>query len=255
LDGSKTGLTVLPKLHKMDSKYWQQCTPYWKKPAEEKAKIPEAEVAKLCQRRKPFIMDTISREAPKAGKRKLEEIQTFFSLSNGGVFDDDLAKPWLNAVKLAELLLAEESCDRWQRDLKKIADHVAAVFAQYQSLPPVARERIWLLSREFALRPPTDQLLMDKRDISRLKASCAYLYDAEKAEGGWSHFPWDMAMRELCGIKGVNGLLKLRVALTPWSCSERSWVIEDSRYELLRTVFREEVPKMIQVLMYITGGI
>jgi len=44
---------------------------------------------------------------------------------------------------------------------------------------------------------------MSEEEIARLRASYAYVYDSKQHErgAGWSRFPWDVAMRELCAIK------------------------------------------------------
>jgi len=44
-------------------------------------------------------------------------------------------------------------------------------------------------------------LCFDKPAIRRLRASYAYILDRERSWGGWSRFPWDVAMRTLCEIK------------------------------------------------------
>jgi len=202
---------VLPAVLREHRNKWQGHTLYWKKTAEEKSKISEEEVDKLCRRKgPPFIMDIISREASKACKRKLDEIEQLFLFQRRDVMDDHLAAPWLNACKLAERYEVDEKRDRRCRDLKKIADHVQRMFGQYQSIvdkedeiSSSLRGKISQLSREFASRPSPENVLMDKRDICRLRASYAYYYDA-KNHADWSFFPWDVAMRELCLIKGMS---------------------------------------------------
>ncbi|KZT73517.1 hypothetical protein DAEQUDRAFT_721575 [Daedalea quercina L-15889] len=44
-------------------------------------------------------------------------------------------------------------------------------------------------------------LCFDKPTVRRLCASYAYIHDREQSFGGWSRFPWDVAMRTLCQIK------------------------------------------------------
>ncbi|EEB87307.1 hypothetical protein MPER_15401, partial [Moniliophthora perniciosa FA553] len=61
------------------------------------------------------------------------------------------------------------------------------------------------LSKEFASYPNPDDLMLDEDTISRLRASYAYLHDCEAnkyTDKGWTRFPWDVAMSELCLIKG-----------------------------------------------------
>ena len=212
MDSSKTGLSVLPEVLKQETR-WKGPTPFWKLTAEEKSKISEDEADILCRRTcggKPFIMDTLAREATKAGKRKLEEVEKLFAIQKqDGISDVHLEQPWLNAHKIAHRCLEEENITRMNRDLTKIMDHVKSIYELYkivvgkeQSLH-ARQEKIRQLSREFASKPPPEELMMDKRDISRVKASFAYFYDStQSTKSRYSLFPWDMAMRELCHIKG-----------------------------------------------------
>jgi RNA-dependent RNA polymerase len=212
LDSSKTGLSVLPEVLEQESR-WKGPTPFWKLTAEEKSKISEDEADVLCRRTcggKPFIMDTLAREATKAGKRKLEEVEKLFAIEKqDGILDVHLEQPWLNAQKIAHRCLAEENITRMNRDLEKIKDHVKSIYELYKIVvgkeqsSHVQREKIRQLSREFASKPLSEELMMNKQDISRVRASFAYLYDSTQSTGSrYSLFPWDMAMRELCHIKG-----------------------------------------------------
>ena len=208
-----------PEILQRDSVRWQKRGPYWKKTAEEKAKLSPTEIETLCRRggRPPFVMDVISMEATKAGQRKLEEIEKLFSLAGKGVSDVHLMQPWFKALDVADRYRKHEQCDRRHRDLKKISEHVECMYFQrHRSMseahandaatdqPPMRPKAIRTLSRQFASTPRAQDLLMDVRDISRLRASYAYYYDSVQAtKTGWSQFPWDMAVRDLCAIKGM----------------------------------------------------
>jgi RNA-dependent RNA polymerase len=213
LDGSKTGLTVRSDVLHQDTRKWQGRGPYWKKTSEDKAKLSDAQIEELCGRggRPPFIMDVIAKEAPKAGKRKLQEIQNLFSLTAHGVSDAHLTRPWLHAIQVAHRYREVEHCDRRHRDLEKIRLHVEAMYQKRQTLRGGSNSSPRSLSREFISEPPPDRLLMDKHDISLVKASYAYLFDSWRSS--WSDFPWEMAMRELCSIKGT---LRVSDAKVDW---------------------------------------
>lgn len=60
------------------------------------------------------------------------------------------------------------------------------------------------LSRKFAMYPRADELHMPPGWAARVKASYAYVYDCEqqKKTRKWTRFPWDVAFRDLCDIKG-----------------------------------------------------
>jgi RNA-dependent RNA polymerase len=236
LDGSKTGLTVRSDVLQRDTAKWQGRGPYWKRTIEEKAKLSNAQTEELCGRggRLPFIMDVIAKEAPKAGERKLREIQKLFSLTGHGVSDAHLTRPWFNALKVARRYREVEHCDRRARDLEKILWHVEAMYQKRQSLRGDDVTNSRSLSWEFAAEPHSDSMLMDTRDINRVRASYAYLFDSLR--NSWSEFPWEMAMRELCSIKGTLRVSDLRCIGTNNVISECTWFIKDGHNEVLRTL-------------------
>jgi hypothetical protein len=176
-------------------------------------------------------MDVLLAAAKKECKRALSRIDGIFS-SFDIQLDPDLVRPWDDATQMAER--GDSDVVRIKRrDLSRIAEHVQAMYTEHRTklsfregnngvldvnrsskrtsftkLPIEVRQDILrALSKKFASRPPLDTLesLMDEATIARLRASYAYKYDAQKRStddnNGWSRFPWDLAMRELCAIK------------------------------------------------------
>lgn len=176
-------------------------------------------------------MDVLLAAAKKECKRALSCIDGIF-LSFDIQLDSDLLQPWDDATRMAERGNPDVVKIK-RRDLSRIAEHVQAMYMEHRTklssrdgnngvlnlttsskrtsftkLPIEVRQDILrALSKKFASGPHPDTLesLMDEAMIARLRASYAYKYDAQKrstdGNNGWSRFPWDVAMRELCAIK------------------------------------------------------
>jgi RNA-dependent RNA polymerase len=174
-------------------------------------------------------MDLIRSKAKEERTRVLTKIDTVFSSLNSKA-DPHLLQPWNDATQLAERG-SPESVKRKKLDLSLIALHVHAMYLEHRAkltfketpgptslngtskrtsftkLPIEVRQDIFrALSRKFSSSPRPEELesIMDEATIARLRASYAYKYDAEMRSttgNGWSRFPWDVAMRELCAIK------------------------------------------------------
>lgn len=235
LDGSKTGLTVLPEVLKQDAKRYQKRAPAWKETAEDKERLLKNGDNELNLARPPtlgpFIMDTLHRQASKEGDLRLSAIEVAFASARHKI-DTDLIAPWLAAKAIADRYEKEEKNTRMQNDLAKIEQHIQAIHAQHRAelgsavgsqqkghqnsprrsdkgaaftdLPiEVRQDKFRALSKEFSSLPSLDELLFPEEEVARLKASCAYYHDTVvvKTYRGWTRFPWDMAMRELGTIK------------------------------------------------------
>lgn len=184
---------------------------------------------------KKFVMDTIYNSVRKEGSRQLKLIEAKFGSTSGGVADSVLIAPWFEMRAIADRVSAEEKNDRKHRDLTRIQDHVAQVFAKHRHTVTKARKKRQLeanneqgsasftnldievrqdalraLSKEFFSMKGADELEFSKRERDQLLASCAYWHDSEqKSTLRWTRFPWDVAMRELCDIKAhASGLSK-----------------------------------------------
>jgi len=171
----------------------------------------------------PFVMDVLRAAAEKERDKLRAEMDKVFE-PLGNLVDEDLTKPWDLAIEWAERG-DRSDVQKKKKDLSQIAVHVQNVYHKHNAamqydkdkkgfteLPIETRQdTLRAMSKLFHSGPPLDQLptiLLDTT-LARLRASYAYKYDAEKkgkeVNGvlvhGWSRFPWNVAMRDLCSIK------------------------------------------------------
>ena len=241
LDSAKSGLRLKPEnLRKHKNEWSKTIGPGWKEQVEDKKRSEPSRTSREDNRthlkRSPsmhdFVMDEITRLAGKKAGEELAAMQATFRSFKMQV-DSDLAEPWLRMGEIARRYAEEEGSTRLERDMKVIATHVREMRekhrrqmglkgpgglplsprkegkgAAFTDLPIEERQdKIRALSQEFASRPGPDEVLLDEDEIRRLRASYAYYHDVvevsqQKGER-WTRFPFDMAMRELCSIKGV----------------------------------------------------
>lgn len=225
LDGIKTGMTVSRATVRADTQKFQKRPPVWKETEEEKDRN---ETNEANVRRPPtlgkFIMDELHKHADTKSKHWMVQLDDLFINNRGPVrLDNELAAPWYDALAMANRWKVQENNDRMLSDLEKIRKHVEAVYVAHRgemtsprkpgkpdrsgftSMSTVSRQDTMRnLSKRFAASPSPDDLLMSKDEIARVRASYAYVYDWEQRKErlpGFTRFPWDMAMRELCAIK------------------------------------------------------
>jgi RNA-dependent RNA polymerase len=223
LDGSKTGLTIIPDVLRDDRMKFHARGPRWK----ESSKVSESNMGYLRRKgslkKVPFVMDTIIYAADSEKDRQLIAIEAKFGDMNGGTADEHLTRDWLEA--------RENANDQRTRDLDRIEKHVAQVFCKHRDTIKKAWETVMKtqktaedghtksgftaldievrqdllrsLSKEFFSIRDAEELNFNKTQRNQLLASCAYWYDSEQTKSGtrWTRFPWDVAMRELCDIK------------------------------------------------------
>ncbi|KAG7449112.1 uncharacterized protein BT62DRAFT_1073637 [Guyanagaster necrorhizus] len=226
LDGAKTGLKVLPHVLSSDRREYAQKILEWKEfskdPKETSTDETNAARARPLAGKK-FIMDIIQGYAKKQGEIQLGMVEQKMNSCSPSAVDEELTAPWKEAC-----VLAKKSKSR-QEDLDAIKVHVQSVYQKHRSqvnnihgrknvhaspkkgaaftdLPIEARQdELRALSKEFAAKPlPRDLVATTGTEAAILKASYAYLYDLEQRAGAvtkWTRFPWDVAMRELCGVK------------------------------------------------------
>ena len=229
LDGAKTGLKIRPQTLRADEKHYNTTLgPAWKvKPKEKKEAANQANHTYLKRGQKnefirgAFIMDILSSASKQEYKRVRAEMDLMFKALPVDYVDPHLAQPWHDAERMAVQGSPElVRCKR--RDLSKIAVHVHKMFEEHRSAinmskdpgkgeifsekPIEVRQDILRsLSKRFAALPCLDDMetVMEHATISRLRASYAYIYDAQQKNKarGWSRFPWDVALRDLCQIK------------------------------------------------------
>ncbi|KAH9482728.1 putative RNA-dependent RNA polymerase SHL2 [Psilocybe cubensis] len=229
LDGIKTGMRVLPDVLAQDMKNFNKRAPRWKETDEERTRLANLnEVhAKRPQHLSRFIMDDLYRQAEDEGKKWYPRLEKAFC-ERPVKIDEDLAAPWRLALEMATRWMKDESNSRMANDLERIKYHVEVVYnehrgemgspkkptktpkkssgsgSSFSELPiEVRQNKIRELSQKFNSRPTKDELFMAEEEIARLRASYAYVYDFEMRRGlnGFTRFPFDMAMRELCLIK------------------------------------------------------
>lgn len=164
-----------------------------------------------------FVMDVLVKAADREKERLFVEMNQVFAPLNEGP-DPDLILPWDNLVQWAERGKSE-AIEMKRKDLGRIAIHVQQMYRMHSAVLITAKvknhftglpieerqDRLRKVSKAFASGPPIEELptIVDKDQLARFRASYAYKYDAEQKEqhGGWSRFPFNVAMRELCDIK------------------------------------------------------
>lgn len=240
LDAIKTGKIVKREVVERDSKQFRGRGPKWKET------IDEAERAAYSNLLSPsrtmglrtFVMNAIRDEGNKEAAMHHSKIKQLFKASEkqNPIEDPDLTAPWLDAERRA-VDYAMRNNPFLLADLGIIKKHVEEVYANHRLRKDEAvakhgskrrkishkagtftdlaiedrQDVLRASAREFASRPLPESTFLSKQEISRLRASYAYKYDAEKnsrtngrtgiSVPGWSRFPWDVAMRELCSIK------------------------------------------------------
>ncbi|KAF9485277.1 hypothetical protein BDN70DRAFT_627571 [Pholiota conissans] len=228
LDGVKTGMTVSREVLKQDTRKFQKRPPLWKETDEDKNRYEETNESHVRRPRQlgHFIMDDLYKQADEQNKvwnvRLDEHFKTTFSAKR----DEDLAAPWDEALARAKRWKSEENVERAFSDLEKIRKHVEVMYTAHREMASsprkpskgspkkdklgftvmpieVRQDKMREMSRRFASLPLPSEVLMAKEEISRIRASYAYVYDfnQKRDKGGFTRFPWDVAMRELGAIK------------------------------------------------------
>ncbi|KAF4602055.1 hypothetical protein EYR40_005257 [Pleurotus pulmonarius] len=232
LDSSKSGEQVLPAQIKHDSKLYNKRPPFWKETEEERSRHQTNEINLIRPKElhgKEFIMDTIYNQAKEEGRLAQQRIeQAFSALPKEHVADLDLQQPWKQAEALAKQMASRGYTERAE-DLEKIKRHVETMYREHRKqvkpkkegedftgIPIEARQdTLRSLSRQFSSLPSSANLpsfvaidqpatsMFGNEEVSLIKASYAYIFDHQENSGrkGWTRFPWDVAMRDLCHIK------------------------------------------------------
>ncbi|KAJ7145397.1 RNA dependent RNA polymerase-domain-containing protein [Mycena crocata] len=242
LDSAKTGFTIKPETQRVDrQEYAHERGPEWKLRQKSKGNDHGQSSNRQPLRRKvdpnnplfarPFIMDVlndVSQQQESSWLREAEQLFLPFEESQECILDPHLTGPW---NKFAEFAARRAEA---RGDMGIIMDHVREMYRRHsrdikqqhghsqshQRLPQstqsnsftdraieVRQDALRTLSRDFAAVPSAEQMstIFDPTLIARLRASYAYMYDHEqnKRSKGWSRFPWDMALGELCKIKAA----------------------------------------------------
>ncbi|KAK7019017.1 dimethylaniline monooxygenase [Favolaschia claudopus] len=232
LDSPKTGHQLKQKTWDADkSKHGHVHGPAWKNGKKDKKEVTGSALnTPYLQRNvdptnpllaRPFIMDVLNQTALLQRDQWLKDAEDIFAEfeQREVVLDPDLAKPWND---FSDFVARQVRVDKKPKeDLEKIGKHVEAMYARhtkeikgYSSSSASfftdagikeRQDKLRALSYDFAARPkPGEELktLFDEAQIARLRASYAYIYDHENnGSKGWSRFPWNVALGELCKIK------------------------------------------------------
>ncbi|KAJ8086723.1 hypothetical protein PM082_005546 [Marasmius tenuissimus] len=224
LDGAKTGLTVLGPKVAADRRRYYKGAMHWKRP--KSGSSSEQTDVKRPKSLSPFIMDEIAKHAEARAKQAQRGFQEKRGSVKRHVPDPHLIAPWNEARELAERWNNQQRRD----DMKKIEEHVIFMYKNHRDQvnrnhraaaskaftgaktftdQPIETRQNQLreMSREFAASPSLSEVSLTKAELDRLRASFAYLYDSKvnkgRQNGGWTRFPWDVAMRELGAIKAA----------------------------------------------------
>ncbi|KAJ7590902.1 RNA dependent RNA polymerase-domain-containing protein [Mycena floridula] len=229
LDSHKTGVTLLDSVFKADRREYQSPLPWKENPLGQQMNAPYA--------RRPlslgtFIMDALKKQAKQEEEAALVDREARLGTVIRQEKDHELAQPYETQRALAVDLDAQ-GCPFLLKGLELVEKHVMDMYTKYgdkmkkvkkrdgsagvekpstganKPLGPSRQEILQELSREFVSRPLPHEVGMDASQLGRVRASFAYIHDGRQKDvkyGGWSRFPWHMAMRELGHIKAsANG--------------------------------------------------
>jgi len=239
MDAEKSGIRIKPSNFRHDKTHWDKTnTPYWKhqqrlaKPGT--YQDPDSSAMCYSASASRFILDVLVDVGSGLLKGQVETFKAqlqiyhnaeFNSRCQSGTQDEDLTRPWFEALswaadepdratreaKQAELGLIQTSVNTClNRFMQTVAYQIQKKTSRNQR-----QEDLSALVRHYANSPDLQSLPLlttllpggDAR-VGRIKASCAYLRDSERYQankglggGSPSGFPWQMAMAELGNIK------------------------------------------------------
>jgi RNA-dependent RNA polymerase len=208
LDAAKSGKRVRKDVLAKDSKDWDILDrPEWTKPVE--SKVSSAGRSKTLDGGFTPAMAYIRRESL---KKRQELLEQYTEMTQSRTKDQDLCAPWEKDVKRVDTIPDQEGAASLRRELEAIRLHVETQYKNrktnqtaFTSRP--IRDRQDMLraeSRAFA-SGPAGIIYHSEKDVIELKASYAYILDSNKSTNGWSRWPWNVAMNELCRIKAGSG--------------------------------------------------
>ncbi|KAJ6489328.1 RNA dependent RNA polymerase-domain-containing protein, partial [Mycena vitilis] len=222
LDGTKNGTKINLERYKADATAFNKRAPHWKEAGSKKVdtsnRIPLVRPDGLP----PFVMDELLTHIRTSAWRSNLEQRLTGSFMDGNERDEDLAAPWEEFERQANLQRQEigthlQDIQGAASDCEKIMKHVQCIYSKHREqvsrggttglftrLPIQKRQDILRgFSREFT-DGPSDLVSLSQNEAARLKASYAYVYDLEQRQmfdKKWTQCPWDVGFRELCLIK------------------------------------------------------
>jgi hypothetical protein len=210
LDAAKSGKRVRKDVLTKDSQDWDilDC-PEWTKPVEGQLSSPSRN--KTQDGGWTPGMAFIRSESLKKRKELLEQY-TFMTQSR--TKDQDLCAPWEEEVKRLQMIPDQEKADSLGQELESIRLHVEKQHRNrktnhvaFTSRPITERQDMLRAeSRAFA-SGPAGIIYYRQRDVIELKASYAYIFDCKRSIEGWSRWPWNVAMNDLCRIKADSSTI------------------------------------------------
>lgn len=218
LDAAKSGKRVRKDVLAKDSKDWDILDrPEWTKPVESKASSRSAGRSKTLDGGFTPAMAFIRSESL---KKRQELLEQYAEMTQSRTKDQDLCAPWEEEVKRLDTIPDQEKAAFQRQELETIRLHVETQHKNrktnqtaFTSRP--IRDRQDMLraeSRAFA-SGPASIIYYRRKCVIELKASYAYILDCNKSTNGWSRWPWNVAMNELCRIKidsGTTGSTQFR---------------------------------------------
>jgi len=257
MDAAKTGWRIKPESLRADLQQYNERRPSWKEFVGKKDKTNTPGLTSNASnlvylKRNPespsvkgkFVMDSLVDAARREKDKILKEMDTIFAPL---LIEPDpiLTAPWDDLVLWAERG-NPEVVKMKKKDLGMIAIHVQIQYRfhgtllgqptkqnqQHFTTRPIQdrQDRLRRASKSFISGPQLEDLptITDEVLLARVRASYAYKYDAEMkaSDRGWSRFPFNVAMRDLCDIKARksgNGIHK---------------VVQNSFYERFKLVDR-----------------
>ncbi|KAJ7039848.1 RNA dependent RNA polymerase-domain-containing protein [Mycena alexandri] len=228
LDSPKTGYNLRRDTRNADARQFGHALgPAWKKKTASGNAMNSAylqrtvnpENRSLCRR---FVMDVLNDAATSQQDRWLADAEQLFLPfeQRPVVLDEDLARPWNDFQAYVNERILEKDKNP-KADLIAIGKHVAKMYERCRASKSkgqsnaqnafteqaieIRQDTLRELSRDFASSPSLDQMssIFDPVCLARLRASYAYIYDHQKSNKGWSRFPWDVALGDLCRIKAA----------------------------------------------------
>ncbi|KAF7973846.1 hypothetical protein HWV62_14138 [Athelia sp. TMB] len=236
LDRFKNGRILMDGVLAKDQKAYGKRNPLWKESNDAAMNI----VDNTLPPKRPhflhtFIMDEIRQQAEVEAKTQNRLIKNLFQHYDRVIVDPDLTAPWI--LEQARVEFAKENAidtRQVEAELEAIRVHVQGSYARYQerkarvlkengsklnssklrkrtrdnrpldftALPIEIRQDVLRAGAKDFAAGPSMIFIKSPEDVTRLRASYAYIYDSEQAGNSkWSRFPWDVCARDLCDIK------------------------------------------------------
>lgn len=258
MDASKSGIRIKPPNFRRDKAHWdKKYDPYWKyqqRTAKSVTHQDHDSAAKRCSApASRFVLDVLVnvgsgflKEQVDAFNAQLQIYQNaeFNSKCQSKTRDEDLTRPWFEALRWAEDEPDRTTREAKQAELDLIQASVNECLNRFMQMTCCqiekktprnqCQEELGTLVRHYSNSPDLQSLPLlttslpgGDAHVRWIKASCAYLQDSERyrsknGQGGGSPsgFPWKMAMANLGDIK-AEAISKGDTVRLPYNVVER----------------------------------